>query len=1061
MPEYRIVTKIDPAGAVQGAAKVKQELAGIEQAAGSAGAATERMTAAQFRAAQKAGGEFKNLGKAISDAARAQQQAEQAAHRVENAVDQEAAAVRRINALLRDAKTAYAAGAISLENYNRVQKLAADGHAQIQQSLGRTRAGFTQLSFQLGDISQQMALGVRGSTIFAQQSGQVIQALQVMGGGTNAFLKFLGGPWGIALSTAAVVLLPLIARMFDFNDAVGQSVEKLKEDAKASEIDRQAQERFQHSKEGVEKAIRDATAARIEAIKQQRTEAEQTNIAAQNNYREELSIRRKTQAQIAYARELLQAQIERASGPSQASEVAALGLVGLQGRLNSLQTEAAKQDKLIAAAERELQASRGDLAVEQANARAESQITPQGRITAEYDAQKKSLEAQYKLKIAAAGSTANENALTREQIRLANELTARLTALGKERDRQLQTIRQTNDGVAKFRSREQAIGIAGRELQGAGLKVGENVQFGGVHADHPGMGNAAHGRFAIDVNQGTGITEANVPDIKNRFDQLARLYQSRGYRVLWRGYVWEAGGNGPTRPIPGGQAQHYDHMHLEAPGTIVGKPTQASTAEQALREGRQEQTAAEQRGDFVQGIVDKAAGRGMPKNRATDLTTEIDAQLAEYQRRFNQAPTPAEHDKIVGALTSASAREQAEHFREAYLYPLDDLEKALGKTGLEREIYNKVLAETAAKGAPLDPIEKAMIENSVRHTDVLKREQEVLASINDPIENYKQQITALTDLLNKGAISQAAFNARVSDLQGPARALLADMPADQMDPNSGLSYGQISATAEENARYAAQQAAFETNRQILLDMGINYDALEAAAHIAHINKLNAIDQQRRSTQLMAASNLFDSLAQIAEAGMGKQSAIYKAMFAVSKAFAIADAIIKIQQAMAQALALPFPANLPALASVAALGASIIANISAVAANFDKGGYTGDLARDQAAGIVHGQEFVVNAAATARNRPLLEAINNGGIVDRQRRAGNDNQRSLQTASGDQITYSFGDVVVQAGNATAKDGEIIGRDVKRAIEGLIQETMAKETRPGGRLTRTRSSMMAGPS
>jgi hypothetical protein len=55
--------------------------------------------------------------------------------------------------------------------------------------------------------------------------------------------------------------------------------------------------------------------------------------------------------------------------------------------------------------------------------------------------------------------------------------------------------------------------------------------------------------------------------------------------------------------------------------------------------------------------------------------------------------------------------------------------------------------------------------------------------------------------------------------------------------------------------------------------------------------------------------------------------------------------------------------------------------------FDAGGFTGDIARGAVAGVVHGQEFVVKADATARHRPLLEAINsdrlpgyaNGGYV----------------------------------------------------------------------------------
>lgn len=48
----------------------------------------------------------------------------------------------------------------------------------------------------------------------------------------------------------------------------------------------------------------------------------------------------------------------------------------------------------------------------------------------------------------------------------------------------------------------------------------------------------------------------------------------------------------------------------------------------------------------------------------------------------------------------------------------------------------------------------------------------------------------------------------------------------------------------------------------------------------------------------------------------------------------------------------------------------------VTKGFASGGYTGDGARMQPAGIVHKGEFVVNASATKQNRALLEAMNSG-------------------------------------------------------------------------------------
>ncbi|MEC9061545.1 MAG: tape measure protein [Pseudomonadota bacterium] len=49
------------------------------------------------------------------------------------------------------------------------------------------------------------------------------------------------------------------------------------------------------------------------------------------------------------------------------------------------------------------------------------------------------------------------------------------------------------------------------------------------------------------------------------------------------------------------------------------------------------------------------------------------------------------------------------------------------------------------------------------------------------------------------------------------------------------------------------------------------------------------------------------------------------------------------------------------------------------AGFEKGGYTGNYGTKEVAGVVHGQEFVMNARATRQNRGALEAMNRGESV----------------------------------------------------------------------------------
>lgn len=98
-------------------------------------------------------------------------------------------------------------------------------------------------------------------------------------------------------------------------------------------------------------------------------------------------------------------------------------------------------------------------------------------------------------------------------------------------------------------------------------------------------------------------------------------------------------------------------------------------------------------------------------------------------------------------------------------------------------------------------------------------------------------------------------------------------------------------------------------------------------NIADIEKKSAKARHAAQiVQLRNYSDLFGNMADVAGAFAGKQSGIFKAMFAASKAFSIAESIIKIQQGIANAAALPFPANIGAMASVASTTAGIVSTI---------------------------------------------------------------------------------------------------------------------------------------
>lgn len=178
---------------------------------------------------------------------------------------------------------------------------------------------------------------------------------------------------------------------------------------------------------------------------------------------------------------------------------------------------------------------------------------------------------------------------------------------------------------------------------------------------------------------------------------------------------------------------------------------------------------------------------------------------------------------------------------------------------------------------------------------------------------------------------------------------------------------------------AAQEEAYAKAGEITAEGEARMTSIRQRAADAN----QVIEAQKNTIIFATTQSLFDSTADIMRTGFGEQSAIYKVAFAASKAFAIADSMVKIQQAIASgAVSAPYPANIIAMASIAAQTASIVSNIQAVSGvGFASGGYTGPGGKYQPAGIVHKGEYVFDQASTNRiGVSQLEALRNGQPLD---------------------------------------------------------------------------------
>lgn len=139
----------------------------------------------------------------------------------------------------------------------------------------------------------------------------------------------------------------------------------------------------------------------------------------------------------------------------------------------------------------------------------------------------------------------------------------------------------------------------------------------------------------------------------------------------------------------------------------------------------------------------------------------------------------------------------------------------------------------------------------------------------------------------------------------------------------------------------------------------SYNTAEASMNMGHMQSMTG--------------SMLDILASTA----GKQSGIYKTMFAVNKAFSIAQSMISITTGIAQAAANPFPMNLVAMANVAAATASLISDIQSVKLAIDGQAHDGiDKVPADGTWLLKKNERVTTERTSAKLDKTLDEVRSG-------------------------------------------------------------------------------------
>ena len=360
------------------------------------------------------------------------------------------------------------------------------------------------------------------------------------------------------------------------------------------------------------------------------------------------------------------------------------------------------------------------------------------------------------------------------------------------------------------------------------------------------------------------------------------------------------------------------------------------------------------------------AGKSTLEKMFSDETkvTTIETQIKES------------HKKPRGGKSSG------ENARDSWLNFYDEIRKknssSLGEIELEQARMFQRLEEHNKKGVvsyqEYETAKTAIAERFARQRLELagKYAPEKLLKAN-----RDDELKSIQELYEKGQINQSEAAKASNRVQFDYAQQMSQSAVDplaqfraQFDPNQELQNRQTQELAQLQAFNETKlltEEEYQTRRQQIIDKFKNEQYQQEMGKYAQ--------------GLGELGGAFGDLASMVEQSAGKQSAAYKAMFAVSKAFAIAEATVKLSQAVSQALADP-TALTPAqkfanMAAVASAGVNLVSQITSV--GFATGGYTGDGGKYTPAGIVHKGEYVITKEATARlGRGFLDHLNYGSV-----------------------------------------------------------------------------------
>ncbi|EEX2218624.1 TPA: hypothetical protein L2X34_002064 [Escherichia coli] len=349
-------------------------------------------------------------------------------------------------------------------------------------------------------------------------------------------------------------------------------------------------------------------------------------------------------------------------------------------------------------------------------------------------------------------------------------------------------------------------------------------------------------------------------------------------------------------------------------------------------------------------------------------------QRVESQKRFDKIrkeeedKAKAARDKAARQAASAAAKAKALREKEAK-------ERIAAQQSLDKILVDQTIGTNERQLAEFDRQQKEIVETIKKSAKTLGLSDEKLRQLlNDQVTaGAAGRLKIINDMLGFSDPNQTINDQNALLASGQVGAAGQAFIGNQLDQQLGLD-----TTSYDMEAMNKERDALLKQNELLIQDKESFEKRKAAITAKYAQRAVEIQHQETMQLLEGTESAFTQIGNGMAAAFGESSGAAQAAFAVQKGITISMTIMKIQEALAGALALGFPQNIPAYAQIAAMGMSIISTAKGASAGQFHGGVDElDSSMDNKSFVLKAGERVVQPEANKKLTNFLDNQEKGG------------------------------------------------------------------------------------